>query len=60
MFRENQSNIQNLLSEFVQQSVAQIDFNQNAPPEFFKIEFIEDEFKELNVFLQIHKQKLMY
>ncbi|MCH8555963.1 MAG: PDDEXK nuclease domain-containing protein [Schleiferiaceae bacterium] len=27
---ENQSNIQNLLSEFVQQPVAQIDFNQNA------------------------------
>jgi predicted nuclease of restriction endonuclease-like (RecB) superfamily len=30
---ESQSNIQNLLSEFVQQPVAQIDFNQNASSE---------------------------
>jgi hypothetical protein len=34
---ESQSNIQNLLSVFVQQLVAQIDFNQNVPTEIRKI-----------------------
>jgi len=34
---ENQSNIQNLLSEFAQQPVAQIDFNQNTSSEIVQL-----------------------